>query len=137
MSVKKRNIAGFPLDALQIFGESENITASGVIGDVVDLKGYGFGQGSCVFDVILAEDGDGDETYEVVLELSDDLAFSVPVAYGSRAITRGQLGRDFFPMNNQVNETLYRYARLSGVLAGTTPSLTVTAFLSEEVMPKG
>ena len=137
MSVKKRNIAAFPLDIEQLFGEDVNITTSGVIGSVVDLKGYGFGKGCVVIDVKLAEDGDADETYAVALELSDDLAFSVPVEYGRRSIARGQLGRDFFPMNNQIDATMYRYARVSGDLAGTTPSLTVTSFLSEEVMPKG
>ena len=134
MSVKKRMIAAFPFDILLLFGESENVTASGVLGAVVDLKGYGFSEFSTVMDISVADDADGDETYSVALQLSDDLAFTVPVEYAARAITRGDLGRQFFPANNQINATMYRYARLFVTVGGTTPSFTATAFLSEPVV---
>ena len=133
-SVKKRNVGAFPLDIDLLFGESENITATGVIGAVVDLKGYGFGKFAAVVDVLVSDDADADETYVVSLELSDDLAFSVPVEYAARILVPGALGRQFIPANNQIDATMYRYARLKGTLAGTSPSLTVTGFLSEPVL---
>ena len=134
MSVKKRMIAAFPLDILLLFGESIVKTASGVVGNVVDLKGYGFGQFSTVLDILASDDADADETYVLTLELSDDEAFTAPVEYSSRTLVAGALGRQFFPANNQIDATMYRYARINSTLGGTTPSLTVTAFLSEPVI---
>jgi len=133
----KKNMNSLPIDALQIFGENTNITASGVIGAVVDTKGLGWGKGTLVLDVKLAEDGDADETYAVAVEWSTDEAFTVPILDVTIPVTRGDVGRKFEPVNNQVagaldsSDAMYRYVRLSGVLAGTTPSLTVTAYLSE------
>lgn len=135
MSVKKRNVAGMPLDALQIYAEDLNKTASAVLGAVVDLKGYGFGKGTIVMDISVSDDTTGDELYDIVHELSDDLAFTVPVKDFSITLVPGELGRTLEPMNNQVGGTMYRYSRLRAVLAGTTPILTGTYFLSQSINP--
>lgn len=135
MSVKKRNVAAMPLDAEQIYAEDLNVTASGVLGVPVDLKGYGFGKGTLVMDIKVSDTGDADETYAIVHELSDDLAFTVPVEDFTITLVPGELGRKLEPMNNQIGDTMYRYSRLRSVLAGTTPSLTGTYFLSETITP--
>jgi hypothetical protein len=136
----KKNMNQLPIDALQIFGENTNITASGNIGAVVDTKGLGWGKGALVLDVKLADDTDGNETYAVVVEWSTDLAFTSPVKDFTIDITRGDVGRRFEPINNQVagaaegDDAMYRFVRLRGVLVGTTPSLTMTAYLSETII---
>lgn len=135
MSIKKRNVAGMPLDALQIYAEDLNKTATAVLGAVVDLKGYGFGKGTIVIDISVSDDADADETYEIIHELSDDLAFTVPVKDFSITLVPGELGRTLEPMNNQIGPTMYRYSRLRVVIAGTSPSLTGTYFLSQSINP--
>ena len=135
MSVKIRNVAAMPIDAEQIYAEDLNKTASAVLGDVVDLKGYGFGKGTLVLDIKVSDDADADETYAIVHELSDDLAFSSPVEDVTINLVPGALGRRFEPINNQIDGVMYRYSRLRAVLAGTTPSLTGTYFLGESINP--
>jgi len=129
----KKNINAMPIDALQIFAENTNITASGVFGAVVDLKGLGFGKATLVMDVAVADAADADEVYSVGVEFSEDLAFSTPVQDQVIDIPRGVLGRKLQPINNQIGDTMYRYVRLNLVLAGTTPSLTMTSFISEDI----
>ena len=128
----KKNINGMPFDFEQLFTESEVITATDASIGIVDLKGLGFGKGSLVIDAVALDLADADETYVFKLELSETLAFTVAV----EALTRDILavGRDIVPINNQIAGTMYRYARLSAVLAGTTPSITLTSFISEEVI---
>ena len=136
----KKNMNQLPIDSLQIFGENANLTASGVIGAVVDTKGLGWGKGTIVLDVKVAVDTDATETYEVVVEWSTDLAFTVPVRDVSLLIASGDVGRRFEPVNNQISgaaessDAMYRYVRLSAVLAGTAPDLTLTAYLSETIV---
>lgn len=135
----KKNMNSLPLDTLQIFGENTNITSSGVIGNVVDTKGRGWGKGTIALDVKLAADT-GDETYAVVVEWSIDEAFTSPVVDITIPINAGDFGRKFEAVNNQIAgandaaDAMYRYVRLRGVLAGAAPSLTVTAFLSETII---
>ena len=136
MSVKIRNVNAAPFDIEQLYAEDLNITASGALGAVVDLKGYGFGKGTIVADVSVSDDADADETYVIAHELSDDLAFTVPVQDWAITLTPGELGRVLMePMNNQIGGVMYRYSRLTAVLAGTTPSLTGTYFLTESINP--
>lgn len=133
MSVKKRNVNAMPLDAEQLIAENEVVAASGAVGNVIDLKGYGYGKGSLVLDVIASDDANGDETYSVALELSDDLAFTVPVLALSVDLPRGDLGRRIQEFSNQIGDTMYRYARVNVTVGGTSPSVTLTAFISEVV----
>lgn len=135
MPIKKRNVAGMPLDALQIYAEDLNVIASGVLGDVVDLKGYGFGKGTLVLDIKVSDDADADEEYSIVHEMSDDDAFTVAVEDFTITLTPGELGRKLEPINNQIGDTMYRYSRLRAVISGTTPSLTGTYFLSQSINP--
>ena len=135
MSVKIRNVAAMPIDAEQIYAEDLNVTASGVLGSPVDMKGYGFGKGTLVLDIAVSDDTTGDELYDIVHELSDDLAFTVPVEDITITLVPGELGRKLEPINNQIGGVMYRYSRLRAVLAGTTPILTGTYFLGESINP--
>ena len=129
----KKNITALPFDFEQLFGEATTVTASGVIGAVVDLKSFGFNEGTVVVDVTAADATSADETYVATVEVSTDLAFTTPVAIAARTLTRGVLGSTLIPVNNQ-GEEMYRYIRLNSTLGGTTPSLTVNAYLSESII---
>lgn len=136
-SVKIRNINAAPFDIEQLYAENLAVSSAGsnALGGVIDLKGYGYGKGVIVMDITLAEDGDADETYEIVHELSDDAAFTVAVEDFTVPVPAGFTSRMFEPMNNQIGGVMYRYSRLRAVLAGTTPAMTGTYFLSESTRP--
>ena len=136
MSIKKRNVAAMPIDIEQLYAEDLNITASAVLGQVVDLKGYGFGKGTVVMDVVTV-DTDASETYDIVHELSDDAAFTSP---GCRRYDPGcgryqSATQSSSRSTTKIGATMYRYSRLRAVLAGTAPDLTGTYFLSESINP--
>lgn len=128
----KKNISALPFDLEQLLGEGAVVAASGVIGNVLNLKSLGFNEGTVVVNVTASDDANADETYVVTVELSTDLAFTAPIAVATRALTRGVLGQQFIPVNNQ-GEEMYQYLRLNSTLAGTTPSMTVDAYLSESI----
>lgn len=75
----------------------------------------------------------GDETYTLQVQTDDNSAFSSPTVTQSQAIIASQLtlgAKIFIPLSQIA--LLERYIRLNFVLAGTTPSVTVTA----ELQPK-
>jgi hypothetical protein len=128
-----KNISALPFDFEQKLGEATTVTASGVIGvAALNLKSLGFNEGTVVVNVTASDDTSADETYVVTVELSTDEAFTAPIAVAVRTLTRGVLGQQFIPMNNQ-GEVMYQYLRLNSTLSGTTPSLTVDAYLSESI----
>ncbi len=127
-----KNISALPFDFEQLLGEATTVTASGVIGAVLNLKSLGFNEGTVVVNVTASDAADANETYVVTVELSTDLAFTAPIAVAVRTLTAGVLGHQFIPVNNQ-GEVMYQYIRLNSTLGGTTPSLTVDAYLSESI----
>jgi len=89
--------------------------------------------GQLVLNVSDIDDADGNETYAVSLELGTDASFTTSILVGTTDIPRATgTGTFIVPVNNELNEVLYRYARLSLVLAGTTPSITLLAFLAKK-----
>lgn len=126
----EKNIQAFIIDAEQIFGEAETLTASGVVGAYVDLKGKGLAYGNVVIDVSAIDTGDADETYDVVVELgTDDANYVEAISFPVTAT-----GRVVRSLNNQAS-AMYNSVRVSLVIAGTTPSITLSAFLCDE-LPK-
>lgn len=71
----------------------------------------------------------GNETYVLTLEVSDDSTFATGVAV-KETITVTATGRYVRKGNNEEGGTIYRYARIKATLAGTTPSITYTAYLA-------
>ncbi len=126
---EKDNIQAFFLDALQVFADNgEVLTASGVLGAFIDLKGVGFAEGTVVVDVAVIDTGDADETYDLVVELGVDNANYVEAC--SRPLLA--VGRIQIPVNNQASG-MFNSMRLSLVIAGTTPSITLGAFLTDKI----
>jgi len=133
----KQNARQMVLDAEQLFGEAETLTSTGVIGSSINLKGgLGLGSGTIVLIITALDIATGDETYDIDIEVSTDNA--TWVKWGSisdaeiQALTAGD-GRVLKPFHNQGSE-MYNYVRLNATLAGTTPSITLTAFLSETMI---
>ena len=126
----KANIQAFFMDALQIFAANATVlTASGVIGAYIDLKGLGYAPAVVVVDVSVIDTANADETYDLVVELGIDNANYVEFCSRPALI----VGRMHIPVSNQVGAVMYNSMRLSLVAAGTTPSITLGAFLTDAV----
>lgn len=99
---------------------------------VLDL-GDGSMQGEVVIDVTALEIADNDEIYDIVFQLSNVAAFAtdtdiwdrvsltLSAAEVKRTDANGDsvIGRYILPVDNEMAGTVYRYARLYTVVAGT------------------
>lgn len=106
-------------------------------------------KGDLVIDVTAFDFTTGDETAQVILQLSDRSDFDESmgvvvnkcvalamgddggVAAGAGADDDSATGRNVVGVDNEHKGTVYRYARLFVVVAGTTPSITFSAFWAE------
>lgn len=141
-------------DALTLLKDAGAVTASGTgqVGGsarIIDLAGdpsgtslpptAGMGAapdtpGEVLVDVSAADGTDGNETYEVYVEVSTSPTFAsgnlivgrVPVPRGATGV-----GRYLIPYSNWQNRTYYRYVRVGHTLGGTTPSLNYVARLGK------
>ena len=134
----------YTFDANLEFKDSYNTTSSAAAqvdssAKVVDL-GTGFWSGDLVIDVTVCAVDGGDEAYKIGIELSDDDDFSTGTEYegpslriGDAAVTSGDVdtttGRFILPFTNRaVDGTVCRYARVYTTHAGSTSSITYSAF---------
>jgi hypothetical protein len=117
------------------FSDAQAITADAVSTNVVDLsQDRDIGIGTALWVVItvdVAADGTtGDETYEAELQTDDNSSFSSATELGVVAIPRSSAaGTQFtigFPRANE------RYLRLNYDVGGTTPTVTLSAWLTKE-----
>ena len=133
----EQNARQMVLDIEQLFAEAVTLTATGVLGSSVDLKGLGLSNGTLVIQVSALDVDDADETYDIDIEMSTDDATWVKVGCVSDAELKAAAlpgaGRILKPVHNQGSE-MYRYVRLNVTIAGTTPSVTLTAHLSEKLV---
>ena len=105
--------------------------------------GTGFFSGVLVADVTVCAVDGGDEAYKIGIELSDNADFSTGSEYetcalriGDAAVTSGDVdtttGRFTLPFNNRiVDGTRLRYARVYTTHAGSTSSITYSAFATK------
>lgn len=110
-------------------------TANGSL--VLDV-GSGMVKGDLIIDVTALEIDSNDESYEVILQGSSDLAFGTAanisslcsVTMGDKASTRlasgvfqvgtdDAIGRYTLPFRNERNGTTFRYLRIKTIVAGT------------------
>jgi hypothetical protein len=136
----------YTFDALLEFRDLNNTTASAAAlvdgaAKVVDM-GTGFFSADLVIDVTVAAVDGGDESYKFGIELSNNADFSTGAEFegaslliGDSSLTGGDTdtttGRYVLTFNNRpVDGTTYRYARLYVTHAGSTSSLTASAFAS-------
>jgi len=131
-------------NALLIRAAGAAITATETGSVILDL-GAGMMDADLVVDVTAIDVTTGDEAYSLMLEVSPDATFgtagnirvAAELRIGGATFTAPNgaadtVGRFIIPFRNERNGTIYRYARLYTLIAGTTPSLTFSAFLAKD-----
>lgn len=119
------------------------VTASGnaqVDGEdaVLDL-GEGRYDSRAIVDTTACKTSGGDESYEIRVQLSNSATFAsgvvtaVALKLGHQSVTGSTaaspaVARYELPFCNEVSGSLYRYARLAHAIAGTSPSISYSAF---------
>ena len=147
-----------PFDTAMAFANSQTLTATGYVNAIqtqIDL-GPGRFTGFLVLDVSALDLSSGDETYQLQLLASNDPAFangnvellavrdfsaaaagrlaaticppSSPVPMTGKAATRFEI-----PFSNQMGPFILRYSQLRLVAAGTTPSITLAAWIAPDL----
>jgi hypothetical protein len=141
------------LDAQHLFSDAQALTVTAVAANVIDLladRSIGTGEPLCVaFQVdVAADQGTGDETYTFEVEYASNAAQSTGRQLLGRRVF--QAGTPTAPNQDadllvagfifyipipptQLSES-ERYIGVRYTLAGTTPTLTVTAFLQPQNM---
>ncbi|MCO1435445.1 hypothetical protein L0Z13_11285 [Burkholderia multivorans] len=124
------------IDSLLEFSRAQALTATGASTNIIDLgSDRDIGPGQPLWAVIAvqvaADNTTGDETYSIALQTDDNAAFSSPttiatVAPAAAAMTAGARFVIGMPFANE------RYLRLNYTLGGTTPSVTLNAFLTDQ-----
>lgn len=135
----------YPLDALTKFGEDVTLTATGNFqinaADVVLKIGKGRQDMSLVVDVAALDTSSGNELYDLLLQGCAAQNFSgaienlAQIELGHTSVRTGgartsPIGRYAIPVSNEILSE-FEFVRLRLVAAGTTPSITCTAWLSE------
>ena len=115
-----------PLDANLRFADGDTIIATGILGAAVDL-GENFAPDPVHpvrlgLNVTALDQANQDETYTLALEESADGLTYVPTGLSVSVQSAGTY--------HLVGGLTQRYARIYGTLAGTTPSITASAWLN-------
>lgn len=124
------------IDTLAEFSDGQAMTATAVSTNVYDLgKARQVGKGNPLYvhvslDVA-ADDTDGNETYEVQVQTDSTDAFGSPVVLATLNIPRGSPA-GYHDKIAIPDKNVEQFLRLNYVLAGTTPSMTISAWLSGE-----
>lgn len=121
------------LDSLLKFSDAQALTATADATNVIDLGndrdiGKGEPMALVVTVGVAADFTTGDETYQFQLETDDNAAFSSATVIGDVTVAAANLAagdKVVIPLGHS-NE---RYLQARYVLGGTTPSVTVDAFL--------
>lgn len=129
------------LDSLLKFSDAQALTATADSTNVIDLGvdqdiGIGEPMALVVTVGVAADSTTGDETYQFQLETDDNAAFSSATVIGDVTVAAANLAagdKVVIPLGHS-NE---RYLQARYVLGGTTPSVTVDAFLQPLNMVDG
>jgi hypothetical protein len=130
------------LDRALQFASDQALTATAVSTSVIDLSvdrniGKGEPMGAVITVGVAADVADADETYQFVLQSSATEAFTVAFdnmttqVFDGTTLTEGASVVIPVPHNN------LQYLRLNNVLGGTTPTVTVSAYLQPMSMIDG
>jgi hypothetical protein len=135
------NQKGFTFDALDLLKAAGAITATAA-SSILD-KGAARWDGRVIVDVSALDVANGDEAYELRVQLSNSSSFASGIQtvgafkFGDSSVTGGSadtvVGRYELGVSTEFNGTIYRYIRINAVIAGTTPSINYVAFLATGV----
>jgi hypothetical protein len=124
------------IDKYNHYSDAQALTATAASTDYVDHgadRNLGIGEPlAVVVHVDVALDGTtGDETYSAVLQTDDNTSFSsATTVVALPTMTRGDAAGTRYVAVLPPNTTVERYTRVSYTLGGTTPTGTVTAYLT-------
>lgn len=117
------------------FSDGQALTSTAASTNLIDLgvdRDIGVGHPMWVIMQldVAADAGNADETYSVAVQTDDNSGFSSATTLGTITITRGDAaGTQYVFALPLANE---RYLRLNYTLGGTSPSVTVSAWLTGE-----
>lgn len=122
------------LDAQLQFSAAQALTATAVSTNVIDLgsvRQIGVGeQLSIVLAAIVAADfTTGNETYQIDIQTDDNSSFSSATTLRSTVITAADLALGAVNVLSCPRRNMERYLRLNYTLGGTTPTVTLSAWL--------
>ncbi len=123
------------LDSQNLYSDAQALTATGASTNLIDHgsdRNLGIGEPLALVIVldVAADGGNSDETYSAQLQTDDNSGFSSATSVGGAiTITRGTAAATKYVMAVPPDTTFERYSRVNFTLSGTTPSVTVTAFL--------
>lgn len=121
------------LDAQLLFSDAQALTGTAASTNLIDLgvdRDIGSGQplAVCIDVDVAADTTSGNETYQFDLETDDNSGFSSAVVLARRIIDKASLTAGTKWVMGLPNDN-ERYLRLNYTLGGTTPAITVTAYL--------
>lgn len=131
----------YPYDALTVFEDNATETATANLANILEM-GDGRIDAVAVFDVSAVDIANGDESYQILVQGSNDAGFASGIEnlaiidLGAAAARLGGadvaslIGRHEAHFANAMNGVEYKYVRARLVIAGTTPSITLTAWVS-------
>lgn len=122
------------IDNLLEFADAQNLTATGPSTDHVDLSSSALSSTRVwlLFQLDASPDGaSGDETYSAALQTDDNAGFSSPTALVSFAVPRGTPAGTRYALLVPTAR-VERYLRLALTLGGTTPSITFSAWITDQ-----
>lgn len=143
-----------PLDNATQFSSAQTLTATGYFNDenAVVTLGEGRFTGMLALDITAMDMTSGDETYKICLFGSNDVAFGngnvdllafhdfaaassgrqvATILAPSPALPTNRAGSlIYMPFTNLMQGFVYKYAKLYAVIGGTTPSITMTAWIA-------
>ena len=125
------------LDSKLEFSDAQALTATAVSTNVIPVSGnIGPGEPMAVTVTVnvAADYTAGNETYQFVLQTATDAAFSTPV---NLITTEAFIGSGLIKGSNfmvPIGSNNLGFLRMNYVLAGTTPTITVDAYLQPQCM---
>ncbi|HXH24038.1 MAG TPA: hypothetical protein VNI78_02240 [Vicinamibacterales bacterium] len=126
------------LDAQTLLSDAQAVSADAVSTNIIDLGAVRqIGDGNPLAIVICvdvaADATTGDETYSFEVQTDDNSGFASPTTLIDQDIPRAVLTAGsihVIPLPTGSNPRLERYLRLNYDVGGTTPSITVTAWVA-------
>ncbi len=122
------------LDSQHLFSDAQALTASAASTNIIDLgsdRNIGVGEEMAVVLqlTVAADDADGDETYSAAIQTDDNSGFSSAATLGTLTITRGDAAGSRYVFMLPKDSSVEQYLRVNYTLGGTSPSVTLDAFL--------
>lgn len=130
------------LDSQLRFSDAQALTATAVSTNVVDLSedrdiGKGEPMAVVVSVGVAADFTTGDETYQFAIQTDDNEGFASPTVVTQTAAINGNELAAGALVVIPLGYTNEQYLRVNNILAGTTPSVTIDAYLQPMSMIDG